>query len=142
MWKILRGLYLGNRRDAYDLDMLRSVGITHVLNCAWEIPCFHRGEFRYLHVKMQDPDPYFQDHIERACKFIRIGRRKGGVLVHCAQGMSRSPSMILAYMCRRGKKLDEALTLLQHRVEETDAHFILPDAGFLAQLELYFDETE
>ncbi|MGQ0634570.1 MAG: dual specificity protein phosphatase family protein [Planctomycetaceae bacterium] len=140
MWRILRGLYLGNSRDAYDLELLRGIGVTHVLNCAREVPCFQRRHFRYLHLKLYDPDPCLIDHIDRLCRFIRLGRRRGCVLVHCAQGMSRSPAAILAYLCRRGKSLDDALTVLQRRVAETDDHFILPDAGFLAQLESFFEE--
>jgi protein-tyrosine phosphatase len=140
MFRIARGLYLGDRRDAQDRDLLRGLGVTHVLNCAREVPCWHRTDFRYLHLPLTDPDPEFCESIEAVCRFIRVGRRAGGVLVHCAAGISRSPSAVLAYLCSRGRSLDDALDLLRRRVGESDGGFIEPDAGFLEQIEVYFEE--
>ena len=119
---------------------LTGAGITHVLNCAREVPCSYRGEFRYWHLRLTDPDQAFQDEIERICRFIRRGRRAGGVLVHCAAGLSRSAAAVVAYLCSRGKRLDEALDLLRRRVGEAEVDFVEPDASFLVQLEEYFEE--
>jgi protein-tyrosine phosphatase len=140
MWEITRGLYLGDFKDAHDRELLAGMGITHILNCAEEVPCWHEKHFRYLHLKLTDPDPEFHEYIDQLCKFIRHARRRGGVLVHCAAGLSRSPSAILAYICSRGKTLDEALDILQRRVGEKDFEFIEPDASFLEQIEIYFDQ--
>jgi protein phosphatase slingshot len=142
MWRIARGLYLGDRLDAHDRELLKRWEVTHILNCAAEIPCWHRADFRYLHLKLTDPDPEFHEYIERCCRFIHRGRKAGGVLVHCAAGLSRSPSVILAYLCQRGKTLDEALALLRRRVGEKGADFIEPDASFLEQIEVYFEEAD
>jgi hypothetical protein len=46
----------------------------------------------------------------------------------------------LAYLCTRGKSLDDALDWLCRRVGEDGGYFIEPDASFLEQIELYFDE--
>src|SRR5262245_7655808 len=140
MWRIARGLFLGDRWSAHDRDLLVGMGITHILNCAEEIRCFYRRDFRYYHMKLTDPDPDFHEYIEKFCKFIHRGRKAGGVLVHCAAGLSRSPSAILAYLCWRGKKLPAALELLQRRVGEDERQFIEPDASFLEQIELHFEE--
>jgi hypothetical protein len=140
MWRIARNLYLGDRKDAHDRDLLVGWGITHVLNCAAEIPCWYPSDFKYLHLQLCDPDPGFADHIDRLCAFIRKGRKRGAVLVHCAAGLSRSPAAILAYICSRGKTLEAALEILRRRVGETGGHFIEPDAGFLEQIELHFEE--
>ncbi len=140
MWRIVRNLYLGDAKDARDLPLLEGMGITHILNCAIEVPCWHRGRFRYRHLKMYDPDPEFTSHIPAICKFIHRGRRSGAVLVHCKGGLSRSPSAILAYLCWRKKTLDEAIELLQRRVGE--AELFLPAPDFLEQIELYFESAE
>jgi dual specificity phosphatase 12 len=140
MWEIARGLYLGDRKDAHDRELLVGLGITHIVNCAAEIPCWHRQDFRYLRLKLTDPDPEFHESIEKFCKFIHRGRKQGNVLVHCAAGVSRSPSVILAYLCSRGKDLDSALDRLQRRVGEAGNSFILPDASFLEQIEIYFED--
>jgi protein-tyrosine phosphatase len=140
MWRIVRGLYLGDARDALDRELLLGAGVTHVLNCAREVPCQFRGEFRYCHLRMSDPDPAFEGEIERVCRFIRRGRRAGAVLVHCAAGLSRSAAAVLAYLCSRGRSLEESLDLLRRRVGETDEEFVEPDASFLVQIESYFGD--
>ena len=141
MWRIIRGLYLGDQFDAQNRFLLDDLRITHILNCAVEIPCFFRNDFRYLHLKMNDPDPDFIDHIPRIRRFIRVGRRSGAVLVHCRMGLSRSPSAILAYLCRRGRTLEEGIAILQRGVSEDDG-FIEPHPEFLEQLQDYLDACE
>lgn len=140
MWRIARGLYLGDARDALDRDLLLGVGVSHILNCAREAPCQFRSDFRYCHLRLADPDTEFQDVIERLCRFIRRGRRSGAVLVHCAAGLSRSAASIVAYLCSQGRSLEDSLDLLRRRVGETVEEFIEPDAGFLVQIECYFEE--
>lgn len=142
MWQIMKRLYLGDRKDAHDRDLLESIGITHVLNCAEEVPCWYRRSFRYYHLKLTDPDPEFCEYIAKLCKFIHRGRRAGGVLVHCRAGLSRSPSAILAYLCWRGMELSDALERLRRGVRESDQAFIEPDASFLEQIEVYFGERD
>src|SRR5947207_7088278 len=71
MWRIMKGLYLGDRRDAHDRHLLVGMGITHILNCAHEVPCWYRRDFRYYHLKLTDPDPEFHEYIEAICRFIR-----------------------------------------------------------------------
>jgi protein-tyrosine phosphatase len=140
MWRIAKGLFLGDARDARDRDLLAGSGITDILNCAREVPCWFRKDLRYFHLKLADPDPAFQDHIDRFCRFIHRGRHSGGVLVHCAAGLSRSAAAIVAYLCWRGKPLEEAIELLRRRVGESDKDFIEPDPSFTVQLEEYFEE--
>ena len=140
MWRIVKNLYLGDWKDAHDRDLLIRTGVTHVLNCAEEVPCWHPEDFTYCHLQLTDPDPEFHEYIEGLCRFIRRGRKKGGVLVHCRAGWSRSPSAVLAYLCSRGQTLAEALELLRLRVGEENKSFVEPDASFLEQIELYFDE--
>src|SRR5438094_6475192 len=123
----MKGLYLAGRRNALDRHLVVGMGIIHILNCAHEVPCWYRRDFRYYHLKLTDPDPEFHEYIEAICRFIRQGRRAGSVLVHCAAGLSRSPAAILAYVCSRGKRLEEALDLLRDRLGESD-FFIEPDA--------------
>lgn len=142
VWQIARNLYLGDRKDAHDRDLLTRVGVTHVVNCAAEVPCWYHRDFRYLRLPLTDPDPEFHESIETFCRFIHRGRRAGGVLVHCAAGLSRSPSVVLAYLVWRGKPLDAALERLRRRVGESDRGFIEPDASFLEQIEIHFEERE
>ena len=129
MRRIVEGLYLGNREDARDLGRLERAGVTHVVNCAEELPNYHEGTLTYLALGLRDPDPAFRGCIERTCAFIDGARAEGkGVLVHCFAGISRSPSMVLAYLCHLGDSLEQAVKRLGA------AAWTDPDVLFLKQL--------
>lgn len=53
----------------------------------------------------------------------------GNVLVHCAMGLSRSSSLVLAYLM-----IDENLTLVDAIKAVAANRNICPNAGFLEQL--------
>ena len=68
-------------------------------------------------------------HLEEGIEYIEAGLKKGAVLVHCQQGVSRSAIMVLAYLIRtRGFSLDTAMKRTSER------RFIHPNSGFLRQL--------
>lgn len=135
MIEIVEGLYLGHREDARDLAGLSRVGVTHVLNCTEELPNYHDGQLTYLKLGMRDPDPAFAGHIAGACRFIDEARANGRVLVHCFAAVSRSPSVVLAYLCHLGHPLERAARLLAATVW-TD-----PDRQFLRQLAEHLGEA-
>jgi protein-tyrosine phosphatase len=141
VWRILTNLYLGDEQDAHNRALLEHFGITHILNCAHEVPCVFAGGFRYLHLELTDPEPAFADCITEICRFIRTGRRKGAVLVHCRMGLSRSPAAILAYLCHRGFTVAKGLRLLRKGVREGE-EFTEPHEVFLEQLRDYFELEE
>jgi hypothetical protein len=92
MDEILPGLYLGSEDDASNLSQLQSRGITHVLNAAEEVPCFHPSQITYKHLKDTDwgpDDPRNDADRERVARvfiesndFISSGLSTGKVLVH------------------------------------------------------------
>lgn len=130
MWRIAKGLYLGDAWDFQDGELLFEAGITHILNCADDAPGWLRRRFRYRHLPLVDPDPTFQDRIEWFCKFIHRGRRCGGVLVHCDDSLSRSLAVAPVYLCWRGKPFEKALAMLRRRVEEMDDGLVTLDPCF------------
>ncbi|MDX1946653.1 MAG: dual specificity protein phosphatase [Pirellulaceae bacterium] len=139
MWPILKRLYLGDQRDAKDKTLLRSRRITHVLNCAVEIPCYYERRLAYLQLPLNDPDFGFSDWIPDLCQFIDAGREAGRVLVHCRMGLSRSPAAIVTYLCHCGKTVDEALEFLRERVDEDEDEFHPPHDVFVDQIREYFE---
>ncbi|CAN6362172.1 unnamed protein product [Urochloa humidicola] len=73
------------------------------------------------------------DHLEPCLDFIDEGRKVGNVLVHCFAGVSRSASIIVAYLMRSEQKsLEEALESFKEISESA-----CPNDGFLDQLKLF-----
>jgi hypothetical protein len=117
VWEILPDLFLGDRGDACDRDRLRRRGITHIVNCSKELPCHFEGDFRYLWLRMDDPDPRFAAKLPGFCRFIDEARRAGRVMGHCTGGVSRSPAVLLAYLCHLGANLEQAADRLSRAVQ-------------------------
>ena len=132
MWKIVPGLYLGTKEDSEDVASLEAVGVTHVVNCSIELPCLFEGVFQYLHLSLKDPDERFARRLPKTLKFIDTGRVGGAVLVHCAGAISRSPAVIIAYLCHSGSGLDEAAKAIKQVVQTR------PNVIFLQQIRDYF----
>lgn len=131
MWEILPDLFLGDRGEACNRERLRKQGITHIVNCSRELPCHFDGEFEYLWLKMEDPDPAFGEKIPQFCKFIDAGRHQEKVMVHCTGGVSRSPAVILAYLCHLHGILEQAVAQLSLAVQTgIDEDFFYPLARF------------
>jgi dual specificity phosphatase 12 len=75
------------------------------------------------------------DHLEDVLDFLddAIDASDGKVLVHCHNGVSRSPAVVLAFMCySMGLQLDEAVEVLRMDVPQA-----APNEGFMQQLQLF-----
>nr|XP_006817535.1 PREDICTED: dual specificity protein phosphatase 12-like [Saccoglossus kowalevskii] len=134
MHRIRPGLYLGCRADAYDVQALRAAKITHILTIELEPLEIHSNNFTYNFIQVADlPDKDLLSHFPECIAFIEDGIRKGGVMVHCFMGISRSTTVVLAYLMRKDKKtLDSAFLHVKQIKQE-----VSPNHGFMEQLRLF-----
>lgn len=132
--RVAPGLFIGSLGAAKNLPALHREGVTHILNASPIVPCYHRRHFRYKVVSVyDDAQEDISQHFEEANKYITKGRRKGGVLVHCYAGMSRSATFILAYLVACEKmSLGAAL-----HATKLARPCIAPNSGFMMQLVLF-----
>ncbi|XP_029459745.1 dual specificity protein phosphatase 26 [Rhinatrema bivittatum] len=131
------GLYLGDQDIAADRRELSRLGITHILNAShskWRGGAEHYEGMRvtYQGIEAQDSPTFDMSvHFYPAADFIHkaLRERHGKILVHCAVGVSRSATLVLAYlMIHHHMALVEAIkTVKDHRG-------IIPNRGFLRQL--------
>merc|ERR1712166_1511374 len=118
---ILDYLYLGGRKGAKNRGLLRQRNIRHIINMTPPrnvdelagCPNFFEKEKELTYLRCPIFDGISEDiaqFFDRCIAFIQKGRAWGNVLVHCNRGVSRSSSIIVAYlMKRKGLGLKEAL---------------------------------
>ncbi|NXW16990.1 DS13B phosphatase, partial [Circaetus pectoralis] len=132
-------IYLGDAWAARSKTTLRSLNITHILNAADGPYSINTGakyyedlQIEYYGVEAFD-DPSFDLSIffYNAANFIgkALNTSGGKVFVHCAMGVSRSASLVLAFLM-----IHENMTLVD-ALKTVSAHRdICPNSGFLSQL--------
>lgn len=127
------GLLVASQDVANDAALLEQLGVTHVLNVSGfssnKFPGFH-----YLDVTVLDtPEELLNQHFPNCFIFIEEGLKKGCVLVHCNAGISRSVSIVTAYLMTRNKwTFDHAMQVV--RAARPSAK---PNEGFVRQLQAY-----
>ncbi|KAI4373018.1 hypothetical protein MLD38_011188 [Melastoma candidum] len=131
--KVAEHIYLGGDVVARNREILKQNGITHILNCVGFVcPEYFKGDFVYRTLWLQDSPSeditsilydvfdYFED----------VREQKGKVFVHCCQGVSRSTSLVIAYlMWREGQSFDDAFQFVKSARGIAD-----PNMGFACQL--------
>lgn len=103
--EVLEGfLFLGNMWHAQSEDVIRNLGITHVVNASLDIEnVFEHENVSYHSVKVKDrPESDISQFFDSTFAFIEEAKRTshGRVLVHCTQGISRSATLIIMYLMR------------------------------------------
>ncbi|XP_070798643.1 dual specificity protein phosphatase 22 [Pituophis catenifer annectens] len=132
MNKILPGLFLGNYKDARDTEQLKQNNITHILSIHDSARPMLEG-IKYLCIPAADsPSQNLARHFKESIAFIHECRLSGeGCLVHCLAGVSRSATLVVAYiMTVTDFGWEDALSIV--RVSRSYAS---PNTGFQQQLE-------
>uniref|UniRef100_A0A673AVL3 protein-tyrosine-phosphatase n=1 Tax=Sphaeramia orbicularis TaxID=375764 RepID=A0A673AVL3_9TELE len=100
---ILPFLFLGNERDAQDLDLLLRLNIGYVVNVTTHLPLYHQNSgLRYKRLPATDNSKQnLRQYFEEVFEFIEEAYQSGqGVLVHCQAGVSRSATIVIAYLMK------------------------------------------
>nr|GMD16627.1 protein-tyrosine-phosphatase MKP1-like [Ipomoea batatas] len=131
--KIVDHIYLGSETIAKDREILRHNGITHVLNCVGFIcPEYFKGDLVYKTLWLRDsPTEDITSILYDVFDYFEDVREQGGrVFVHCCQGVSRSTSLVIAYlMWKKEQSFEDAFQHVKATRGVTN-----PNMGFACQL--------
>ncbi|KZV74576.1 phosphatases II [Peniophora sp. CONT] len=137
--QILPRLYLSDLGTASDYDTLSRIGITHIVSLLdWEPELLPpKANIKRLHIHLADRfDTDILTHLPNTTDFIRNAleeSKSNKVLVHCMMGVSRSATVVCAYLISHHKmSAREAVTFT--RDQRT---VVRPNIGFAKQLEEY-----
>ncbi|KDQ51359.1 hypothetical protein JAAARDRAFT_41203 [Jaapia argillacea MUCL 33604] len=131
---IVPGVWLGNAFAARNVQSLHEHAITHILSVLQDNQPQDDG-FTRLTIAVDDADD--EDLLSRFHEtntFIQSALEDdGAVLVHCQQGVSRSATVVAAYMMQtHSLPPSEAVRFLRSK-----RFIVWPNPGFFTQLEIY-----
>ncbi|ODM92725.1 Dual specificity protein phosphatase 7 [Orchesella cincta] len=150
--KVLPYLYVGNAKDSTNCKLLRELGIGYILSVTANSPFststtsysshynnnnnlesqHQSSEFRKMQIPVSDNlcenlAPYF----DAAYEFIEEARKTGSkVLIHCQAGISRSPTIAIAYIMKH----INLTTLDAYALVQKERRIISPNLNFMGQL--------
>lgn len=132
MNNVIENLYIGGIAGADDYKLLKSNGITHIVSAQ---PTTIHDNITYHNVHINDDERediylYFYDVVQFIDDAIS---QNGKVFVHCYAGISRSATLVIAYLMAIKKyTLESALELLISKRKICD-----PNSGFILQLKCF-----
>lgn len=129
-------LYIGDQHCAENRADLCKNRITHVLSAIHNKrkgePEIYKGlQIEYMGIDARDACDFdLSVHFQSAADFIHRALSRGGkVLVHCHVGVSRSATLVLAYLM-----LKQNLSLVEAICAVKENRGVIPNRGFLRQL--------
>ncbi|RUS16415.1 protein-tyrosine phosphatase-like protein [Jimgerdemannia flammicorona] len=134
--EVIPGLYIGGYAASEDLNHLKENKITHILSLGSFTPVFP-DQFSYKVIDIEDmPTENILQYFNETYEFTDTALKSGGhVLIHCIAGISRSATIVTAYLMRsQSMPVKQALAHLK-----AVRNVINPNSGFFTQLEIYQD---
>ncbi|OLL22566.1 Tyrosine-protein phosphatase yvh1 [Neolecta irregularis DAH-3] len=153
MQKVVDGIYIGGLLALKGIEALDEVGITHVLSvlntvkdsllAGNQLVCIQPNFFslfwkvkrKNLIIAAEDTVGFnLIDHFEQCNDYIQdVLDSNGRVLIHCFAGVSRSATVLAAYLMQRNSiSSEKALSMIRSARPQ-----IHPNEGFMQQLEIY-----
>lgn len=145
--RILGGIYLLSIEPVNDgVDFKAKHGITHIISVVpGPLPSHITSQYTHLQISITDEDTTnLLEHLPNAIDFINSAlfppgtdasskKHNGEILIHCAQGKSRSVSVVVAYLMKTyNLSYSQALHAVTRKVADAE-----PNVGFAEQLEIY-----
>lgn len=135
---IIDNIYIGDVRDAHNLDKLNELKINNVISAVTGFDNIYDEKINHLALSLIDNNEqniiHYFDITNYFIENILNSNSDNYILIHCICGVSRSVTILLAYLIKKYKYTpNEALQIVkQHR---TIAN---PNPNFMKQLNTYY----
>jgi len=133
--EIFPGVFLGGRNVAKNIQFLHEKNIKFVVNVTKEVNNYHEDVgITYRRIEVADSaNTDLLAHFDLITGVISDALKNSKVLVHCQEGKSRSPTVVIAYAMKAlGKPLREAFTTVENLKPDININ-----SGFQHQLIKY-----
>ncbi|KAL7714848.1 dual specificity protein phosphatase [Entamoeba marina] len=133
---IIPNVYLGAINSTIDHVYLKQLGIKAILSVG--IRPHQSSEFNNLYLSMDDvPEAQLSSILPTSLLFIDENlKRNRSILIHCECGISRSASILIAYIMKKnGVTYKEALKTVEQKRK-----CVMPNQGFSKQLQIFENE--
>lgn len=132
---VMHGLCMGSQDVTQDACILKSYGITHILSLGIDVTKL--DGFVYHFVNMLDVPEFKLMDVLNECfgiiDTVRNAEDSGVVFVHCNAGISRSASVVTAYIM----KINNCSYAEAFQLVKRERPAVNPNPGFVNQLKLY-----
>ena len=133
--KITDKIYLGDYEGTKDLDYFSKEGITHVLSIINDIPVEFSEKDIITHKLLNIKDEENSNLIKYFKECIEFIEKANKIFIHCACGISRSPTIVIAYlMWKTHCSYNDTFLFVKNRRK-----LISPNDGFVKQLKIFED---
>jgi len=137
---IVPRLHLSDYTIAYDEKELKRLRVTHLVTAMDVSPPYHPElpQLKRLHVPIEDdPRLNIAAHFDQTTQFIReaLADESSVVVVHCFMGVSRSATLVAAYLIGTSETrltVKQAIQMLQKK-----RSVVNPNDGFVRQLKAF-----
>ncbi|KAL4462615.1 hypothetical protein ABPG74_000445 [Tetrahymena malaccensis] len=129
-------MFLSGKEVAFDINFIHNNYIKAVLTLTSSSNPEYKEEdnIQHLMIDIEDNTTYdIGKDFETTFDFIDTNLQKGNVLIHCEKGVSRSPTIAIAYIMRKEKKI---LSYVLAKIKEK-RKVVEPNGGFIYHLEKY-----
>lgn len=118
-------IYLGGEESAINLNWLKKNNITNILIVAQRCEILFQNEIIYKVIEIDDdPQENIEVYFDECFKFI--DGSLGNVLIHCVSGISRSSTIVIAYLMKKwNKNFQEVFSHVKKQRNQVN-----PNSGF------------